>query len=220
MSTPRYPLREALTACLLMIALIAALSAWSAAAPGGQTIAGTILPLAFFWLPIGVMFVRGRDFAAYGLTLRDWPRGLRWALLSALIVLPLYAVGHVLWQKHVGHTPHLHLGRALIAVFFRHLLVVALPEELFFRGYVQTLLGQRLRRPAPQWLGERWPAILLTALLFALAHLAVDWQPARLAVFFPALLFGWLRERSGSLAAPVLLHTLANVTVFIFAGSV
>ncbi|HPM78738.1 MAG TPA: myxosortase family intramembrane protease [bacterium] len=166
------------------------------------------------------MIGRGRDFAVYGLTLRDWPRSLRWALLSALIVLPLYAFGHVLWQKHFGHAPHLHLGRALIVVFFRHLLVVALPEELFFRGYVQTLLGQRLHRTAPRWLGERWPAIVATSLLFALAHLAVDGQPARLAVFFPALLFGWLRERTGSLLAPVLVHTLANLTVFILAGSV
>jgi len=220
MSRPRYPLLEALGASILMIALIAVLGVLSASAPGGSLIAGTVLPLAFFWLPIGVMIGRGRDFAVYGLTLRDWPRSLRWALLSALIVLPLYAFGHVLWQKHFGHAPHLHLGRALIVVFFRHLLVVALPEELFFRGYVQTLLGQRLHRTAPRWLGERWPAIVATSLLFALAHLAVDGQPARLAVFFPALLFGWLRERTGSLLAPVLVHTLANLTVFILAGSV
>ena len=35
--------------------------------------------------------------------------------------------------------------------------------------------------------------------------------PARLAVFFPALLFGWLRARTGGIGASVCLHAICNV---------
>jgi uncharacterized protein len=92
------------------------------------------------------------------------------------------------------------------------LLVVALPEELFYRGFLET----RLRDAWPQgrvlWGARLGPAFWLTALLFALGHLAI-FQVWRLAVFFPALLFGWMRERSGSVVGAALLHASSNLLV-------
>ena len=35
--------------------------------------------------------------------------------------------------------------------------------------------------------------------------------PTRLAVFFPALVFGWMRSRSGSIAPGAVFHALCNV---------
>lgn len=220
MSIPRYPLAETLSASLLVIALIAVLGIFGSALPGGEAMTGALVPLVLFWLPVGVVLYRRRDFTAYGFAWRDWKGGLRWALATALIVLPIYIAGHLAFRLSMGRSIHLLLGWTLVPQFFTQLLVVALPEEIFFRGYVQTLLGQRLRRNAPAWLGEQWPAILAASALFALAHLAGTMQPARLVVFFPAMLFGWLRHRTGSLIAPVLLHTLANLTVFMLEGKV
>ena len=79
------------------------------------------------------------------------------------------------------------------------LFVTALPEEFFYRGYLQARLsdvwpGRCARRWACWWDRRSW----LTAALFALGHLAI-FQGWRLAVFFPALLFGWLRERTGTI---------------------
>jgi membrane protease YdiL (CAAX protease family) len=48
--------------------------------------------------------------------------------------------------------------------------------------------------------------------LFAVSHLAVIPNPLRLAVFFPALLFGWMRARTGSIAAAAVFHALCNLT--------
>ena len=33
----------------------------------------------------------------------------------------------------------------------------------------------------------------------------------RLGTFFPGLFFGWLRQRTGSIAAPVVAHALSNL---------
>lgn len=89
--------------------------------------------------------------------------------------------------------------------------LVAVPEELFYRGYIQSRLAQ-LDRRTWRFLGaEIGHSLLYTSLLFALGHFLVDWNPARLAVFFPSLVFGWLRQRTGSIAAAAVFHALSNV---------
>ena len=54
-------------------------------------------------------------------------------------------------------------------------------------------------------------ALLVSSALFALGHLLVIPNPQRLAVFFPALVFGWMRARTGSIAAGATFHALCNV---------
>jgi membrane protease YdiL (CAAX protease family) len=48
-------------------------------------------------------------------------------------------------------------------------------------------------------------------MIFAAGHLATVQVPARLAVFFPALLFGWLRARTGGVGASVFFHATCNL---------
>ena len=91
------------------------------------------------------------------------------------------------------------------------IVLVAIPEETFFRGYL-------LRRFARRWPGASSTrflhisaANLASSAIFALAHFAIGFHPARLAVFFPSLLFGRLAERTGGIAASVTLHVMSNM---------
>ena len=90
-------------------------------------------------------------------------------------------------------------------------MVVAIPEELFFRGYLMERLEQ-VWPPTRRLFGARvgW-ALVVSSALFALGHLLVIPNPQRLAVFFPALVFGWMRARTGSIAAGATFHALCNV---------
>ena len=54
-------------------------------------------------------------------------------------------------------------------------------------------------------------SFFIQAGLFAIGHFSVDLNPARLAVFFPALAFGWLRAREGGITGAIIFHTLCNV---------
>ncbi len=66
----------------------------------------------------------------------------------------------------------------------------------------------------PRWvvLGARiGPGLVVGAIVFALGHVATVHLPVRLAVFFPALLFGWLRARTGGVGASILFHAFCNV---------
>lgn len=101
-----------------------------------------------------------------------------------------------------------------------HLGLVALPEEWFFRGYLQARLDQRLGTP---WrlMGARlgWGFILASA-AFAVLHPILIPGAHRLLVFFPGLLFGWLRARTGNIGAAVVVHAASNLLLAIISRMV
>ena len=75
----------------------------------------------------------------------------------------------------------------------------AVVEEMFFRGVVQRGLQRRWRR---------WPALIVTALVFAGIHM----QPLSFPVLFVlGLEFGWLYQRTGSLWPAVTAHGVNNL---------
>lgn len=96
---------------------------------------------------------------------------------------------------------------------------IALPEELFHRGYLMSALEERWpprRRLAGVPFG--WAAVISSA-LFALGHLVGMAELARLATFFPALLFAWLWRKSNSLWVPTFVHAGANLLMAVLIAS-
>jgi membrane protease YdiL (CAAX protease family) len=143
---------------------------------------------------------------------RDTVRSL---LIMSLIVLPVFGVLYLLywgWWRGSAIDPSLPMRwGAMMAYQF---LYVGFPEELFFRSYLQQRFDDAFGRPYRLW-GASWgPGLLLANLLFAGGHLLVTGDVARLAVFFPGLLFGWLLARTGALIAPMLFHGVCNIVLF------
>ena len=86
------------------------------------------------------------------------------------------------------------------AFLMRQAFLVALPEEVFFRGYLYDAFEEK-----------GWEPIIPSSLLFAAGHLVIHASLFRALTFFPALLFGWGRKKSGNIYVPVLLHLLFNL---------
>ncbi len=103
----------------------------------------------------------------------------------------------------------------LLTYIIVHLGLVALPEEWFFRGYLQSRLDGVLGTPR-RFLGAQlgW-GFVLSALAFALLHPILLPGVHRLLVFFPALLFGWVRARGGNVGAAILVHAGSNILLAI-----
>lgn len=129
----------------------------------------------------------------------------------AALVFPLYALGYYWWNQPTQDFS-LTLPPAIMSFALAQLVVVALPEEAFFRGYLQTALtdleSNRVRLLGVELAPGAW---VLQAVLFAAIHFIVDPHPARLAVFFPALLFGWARAWRGGIGAALALHAMSNL---------
>jgi membrane protease YdiL (CAAX protease family) len=138
-------------------------------------------------------------------------RELGFALLCAALVFPPFVLGFQLWHG-VTSAFTLHLPRSLADFAAGQLLVIALPEEALFRGYFQTRLSE-LWPKRTRILGASLslPALSCQAALFALLHFLVGFAPGRLAVFFPALMFGWMREKRGGIGAAIWFHALSNL---------
>jgi membrane protease YdiL (CAAX protease family) len=94
--------------------------------------------------------------------------------------------------------------------------MVAVFEELFFRGYLQKQFERISSTMQSGDMAIFWLPVITSACLFALAHVIVELNPLRMATFFPGLLFAWLRAKTGSLIAPVLSHGSANVFAMFF----
>ena len=106
----------------------------------------------------------------------------------------------------------------ILSYLIVHLGLVALPEEWFFRGYLQTRIDQRMGTPWSLWNARFGPGLLLQAAAFALLHPILLPGVHRLLVFFPALLFGWLRARTGNIGSAVVVHACSNLLLAIVTG--
>jgi len=145
-----------------------------------------------------------------GALLRKLLGASAWGLAAAVIFFPPFVLGWVWWWKPT----HAFSAAALPSLqqdVLGELVVIALPEEAFFRGYLQSELD-RVWKPKRKVLGAYLgPGVVGASALFALGHVFTDLRPDRLAVFFPALVFGWLRSRTGGIGAGVVFHAMCNL---------
>jgi membrane protease YdiL (CAAX protease family) len=87
------------------------------------------------------------------------------------------------------------------------LLLVALPEEWFFRAYFLT----RMKR----LFSNNWTANIVTSALFAIMHVpAQGWFG--LSVFIPSLILGWLYQQRQDIVLVTLLHALSNIVYMVY----
>jgi uncharacterized protein len=136
---------------------------------------------------------------------------LLWALAFAVVTFgPFFLGWRFFWHPRGAFSLHVSAPEVLNEVFGQ-IVIIALPEEAFYRGYLQSRLDQVLP-PRFRVLGANvGPALVLTSVIFALGHFATIREPARLAVFFPSLAFGWLRARTGGVGAGIAFHAACNV---------
>ena len=134
-------------------------------------------------------------------------RGLPWK--DPLFLLAM-AAGPVCWLIiYLLLQPIVHWTWPLAQPWQYLLPVVVFPvaEEIVFRGLIQVVLQDYLGGGR---LGPLSVANLLTSCLFTGLHFLYHPPLWAALVFFPSLVFGFFKERTGALAAPILLHAFYN----------
>jgi membrane protease YdiL (CAAX protease family) len=125
--------------------------------------------------------------------------------ITAILALSLY-LGIVQWNPKVT---------LLIFIWpFVNLFFVVIPEEAFFRGFIQEQLVSKLQNFkgfAP------FCAIFITSLFFMLLHLF--WVPNvhfLVLVFVTSLIYGSIYQYTKAIESSILCHFLLNLTHFLF----
>lgn len=110
-------------------------------------------------------------------------------------------------------------GAGVLLAVVTEVFAVALPEEVFHRGYLMSALEERWPARRRLWGAPLGMAAVVSSAMFALGHLVGMADVGRLATFFPAMLFAWLWRRSNSLWAPTLVHAGSNLLMAILIAS-
>lgn len=150
----------------------------------------------------GFLAIRQLSGVGFDLRLRsaDWKTGLReWLFCAPIVIVLGLALGFLHWHRHPGR-----LWLVPLTWIFTFL-CVALPEEIYFRGWMQNLLERRIGRRA---------SLFLTSAIFGLAHfnkrtLFFNWRYVLLAVI-AGIFYGraWRAERR--VGASAITHTTVD----------
>jgi membrane protease YdiL (CAAX protease family) len=131
---------------------------------------------------------------------RDWRIGLREFAFYVPLAIPLgLALGFLHLHHHIDH-PWLILP-AWITTFVG----VALPEEVFFRGWIQNLLERRIGRIA---------SLIVTACVFGLSHfnkrtLSFNWRYIVLAAL-AGIFYGRAWQQDRRVGASAITHATVD----------
>lgn len=235
--------RDALIAWAAVAVAVAVLVQIKLKLPGIGQLGSALVAVVFIYTPVAAAWLRREDLDDYGFHAEPVRRGLVTAGVAIACVFPLFVFGYFAFYEvacnsdllanlvprgmcgRYGGLSSLHLpewtllappppGNTMSAELLAvQLVVVALPEELFFRGLLLGLLERRFP-PKRRFLGGGLGlALVLSSVAFAMIHLPKEGDPRALATFFPGLLFGWMRSATGSILASTVTHAASNVLV-------
>ena len=100
----------------------------------------------------------------------------------------------------------LNSSGSIIFLFFGFGIVQPIFEELLFRGLLFKGLKSKLGGNL---------TVLITSILFVIAHIQYDFTILILVLFPNALILGFARLKTGNLTIPIILHCINNITVLL-----
>jgi CAAX protease family protein len=114
----------------------------------------------------------------------------------------------------VPFKPHLPAAALIFPIILGKSLLVALPEEVLFRGLLQNLLQRAA--PTARW---RVAALLVTSVVFGFSHVnnnpLFDWRYVTIATV-AGIAYGLVYNRTGKVTASAITHSLIDIVRGLF----
>jgi membrane protease YdiL (CAAX protease family) len=185
---------------------------------GDKWVLGEILKkeVLYFILPLIILKLRGYSFSSMGISLMNWRHNLKVAsVVIACMAIPcFFLIGDAAKLILGGEISFLQALPAFLVYFVHNIARSGLPEEFFYRVFMQTRISLILR--------SRLGGILITSLIFGLIHIPdiMRWNSgmtlpsAFCSAFFMqafiGIIFGVLWDRTRNLIPGVLVHSGTN----------
>jgi membrane protease YdiL (CAAX protease family) len=162
-------------------------------------------------VPVLTVVLARRSLRSAGLDLRvNWRTSLTWGFLfGAMLAAPCLAALAFGWIQI--DVPRLWLSTIVFQVLF-----AGFGEEVLYRGYFQSRLNDGFGRPFKVEGISFGVGLIAISLLFGLGHLLNPFNPflghngldwfAGLIALQTGLFYGLVREKTGSILAPAIIH--------------
>ncbi len=173
--------------------------------------ASLITAVLLLYVPLVIFFKKKEKVDFLDHALSDFLKSFRLFLIFALILFPLSFIINHFYQNMIGHTYHPGSFKGWGPLIFYELVAIALPEEFFFRGYLQGRLNLLFEKKWKLLGAQIGLGLLLTSFIFAISHSLIQFQWWQILIFFPAMAFGWLKEKSHTITASIFLHASCNL---------
>lgn len=172
---------------------------------------------------------------------RHWDGAL---ILAGVKLAVLFSLGWLLKRKPTQNESGFIVGAAIlipflnlasnatlnnaVSAFIFYIFFLGFGEEFLYRGYIQSRLNAVFGRPF-RFYGVNWGwGIIIASALFGLMHVfnigslvSGDWKLEwwwGFWTFFGGLTLGFVREKTGSIAAPAILHGLPQAIAYAILG--
>ncbi len=133
-----------------------------------------------------------------------WQRGV---LIKALPVLLVTLAATIAIASISLIKLDIKLSTYFLLFAIHNLLFTCMAEEAFFRGLIQKPLSEKL---------QYMPALLISAVLFGLAHFGAGRIDYVIAAIVAGTGYAFVYHRTGSVGVSMLIHWLVNLTHFVF----
>ncbi len=166
---------------------------------------------AFCFIAYFVIIKYRQGWAALGLSIKNWLRGVFLGITGYVTILPLFLLIVFLITRvsdYFGYQPPVH---PLVNIFFKEgnpfilggvivlaVLVAPVIEEIVFRGFIYSALKKRTGVTL---------AIIVTSALFALLHMSIF---SFLPIFFLGIVLAYFYEKTNLLISSITLHVIHN----------
>ena len=176
--------------------------------------------ILFVYLPAFVVRKEKDSLKIIGLKSNTLIKDIKFALIFTLVFLFIYSIGfHFHIKILTAMKFNFNLPDNFIYYCINQLILIGIPEEVFYRGYVYNRLKKvSVKRWRIFGVDTGW-YLIVSSLLFALGHFLVGFNLMRLGVFFPSLVFGWLRDKTGNIYASAIFHASCNILMLCLQSS-
>lgn len=196
----------------LVIAILHLIMRLGAIAGPWQGYTGLVSAAVLLYPPLFLNWNKKGELKYLNFNVARLPHDVVVLVVTCLVVFPALALANHFFQDFAFQARYKGLPQtAWLTYFINQLVMVALPEEVFFRGYLERELSKIFPLRSKIFGAPFGVACVLNAVVFAFSHSLITFQWWHFSIFFPALVFSWLRQKTGTLWMPVVFHALSNL---------
>lgn len=175
----------------------------------------TITAMLLVYPPVLMSFFQRCRISYWQITRDNLFLSFKILVVVCLIIFPVsFLINHYYQIIVFKRVYHAAAGGDWLWYGATQILLIAFPEEFFFRGFLNesfSFVFQSKRKifGAPFGLSQ-----VLVSAIFAFSHSIITLQWWHGFIFFPALVFSWLKERTDTIWAAVFFHAICNLFAY------